>query len=64
MARKSKTEADGAPEAMQDFEAVFNVVTGDGSFEPGAQVSLTREDYDDLKAQGAIKGEWVEAEAK
>ena len=53
-----KKKADGASRATQDFEAVFTVVTGDGSFEPGAQVSLTREDYDNLKALGAIKGEW------
>ncbi|MFT4099042.1 MAG: hypothetical protein QM651_18120 [Rhodoblastus sp.] len=55
----AKKKLDG----MQDFTAIFSVVTGDGAFAAGETVSLTREDYDVLKALGAIEGEWDEKAA-
>ncbi len=44
----------------QTFTTIYGVVTGAGSVNAGKKIKLTREDYDELKALGAIEGEWSE----
>ncbi|MBX3524581.1 MAG: hypothetical protein KF904_00080 [Rhodoblastus sp.] len=44
----------------QTFTTIFGVVTGTGSVEAGKKIKLTREEFDELKALGAIDGEWSE----
>ena len=50
-----------APAARtQKFRAVHNVWASSGTAEPGELVALTREEFDLLKPQGSIEGEWKE----
>lgn len=44
----------------QTFTAIFNIRTAAGAVEAGQKVKLTREDFDNLKALGAVDGEWSE----
>lgn len=47
----------------QTFATIFNVLTAAGAVEAGSKIKLTRDDYDVLKALGAIDGEWREKAA-
>lgn len=42
----------------QKFRAIYNVHATAGIVEPGGLVALTREEFDLLKAGGAIEGGW------
>jgi hypothetical protein len=44
--------------ATQKFRAVHNVHATAGIVAPGERIALTREEFEGLKAAGAIEGEW------
>lgn len=53
MAGENETKA-----PTQTFVTIFGVAAGAGSVEAGKKIKLTREEFDELKALGAIEGEW------
>lgn len=50
---KSEAEAE-----TRSFVAVFNIVADGHTIPPGGSIDLTREEFDALKSQGAISGDW------
>lgn len=40
------------------FVAIFNIVANGETIPPGKSVGLTHEEFLELKAQGAVEGEW------
>ncbi len=58
MADETTTAKAEPKPTTQKFRAVHNVHAASGAVEPGKTIALTREEFDVLKASGAIEGEW------
>jgi len=46
----------------RSFVAVHNVHASMGNVAPGEAISLSRDEFERLKASGSIQGEWPESE--
>jgi hypothetical protein len=47
-----------AEKDRKSFVAVFNIVDGAKTYAPGQTATLTRAQFETLKALGAIEGDW------
>ncbi len=56
----SNPKAEASDQKLQPFETIYNVIIDGETVPPGKVVDLTREQFDELSATGAIAGEWIE----
>jgi hypothetical protein len=49
---------ESAKDQRKSFVAVFNIVDGAKTYAPGETMTLTRAQFDTLKALRAIEGDW------
>ncbi len=58
MATDSPVEVKSTPSKKQRFKTLFNVVLDGKTIDAGAEVALNEDQWRDLKAMGAIEGDW------
>lgn len=58
MAEQPQPQPQPPKDPRQTFVALFRILDGDKSYAPGEKAKLTREQFDELKALGAIEGDW------
>lgn len=59
MASDNPEEGKSAPSKKQRFKTLFNVLLDGKTFDAGAEIALTKDQWAHLVQTGAIAGEWA-----